>query len=192
MKPVGYLLAHLQNKLFSNLRHASSSNTYGKEKAVGKHTNRNPPCAAWACAVPFGAPGVRWNNDAVSPLSDVLPNPLQDRGLRIQVIHGDIKEPLRGEAGVTLITEFLKRSSLSWNKTWFFYSKEAFSTDSPFFLFFFNFFFLNWSIVDWQGCVTFRCPAKWFSYLYIYVFFFRFFSIIGYYKILSIVPCAIQ
>ena len=26
----------------------------------------------------------------------------------------------------------------------------------------------------------------------IYIFFFRFFSIIGYYKILNIVPCAIQ
>ena len=29
-------------------------------------------------------------------------------------------------------------------------------------------------------------------YIYIYIFFSRFFSIIGYYKILSIVPCAIQ
>ena len=28
--------------------------------------------------------------------------------------------------------------------------------------------------------------------LYVYILFFRFFSIIGYYKILSIVPCAIQ
>ena len=28
--------------------------------------------------------------------------------------------------------------------------------------------------------------------IYIYIFFFRFFSLIGYYKILSIVPCAIQ
>ena len=31
---------------------------------------------------------------------------------------------------------------------------------------------------------------KWFSY--IYMFFFRFFSIIGHYKILSIVPCALS
>ena len=29
-------------------------------------------------------------------------------------------------------------------------------------------------------------------YTYMYIFFFRFFSIIGYYRILSIVPCAIQ
>ena len=29
-------------------------------------------------------------------------------------------------------------------------------------------------------------------YIYIYQLFFRFFSIIGYYKILNIVPCAIQ
>ena len=38
-----------------------------------------------------------------------------------------------------------------------------------------------WSIVDLQ-CISFRCPAKWFSYIYIfiklniYLFFFRFFS----------------
>ena len=30
------------------------------------------------------------------------------------------------------------------------------------------------------------------SCIYIYIFFFRFFSIINYYKILNIVPCAIQ
>ena len=30
------------------------------------------------------------------------------------------------------------------------------------------------------------------SVIFIYIFFFRFFSIIGYYKILNIVPCAIQ
>ena len=30
------------------------------------------------------------------------------------------------------------------------------------------------------------------SQLYKYIFFFRFFSIIGYYKILKIAPCAIQ
>ena len=57
-----------------------------------------------------------------------------------------------------------------------------------FFSFFHN--FLNWSIVDVQCCVSFSCTAQWFSY--IYTFFFRFFSLIGYCKILSIVPCAIQ
>ena len=38
----------------------------------------------------------------------------------------------------------------------------------------FVFFFLNWSIVDLQ---CFRCTAKWFSYIYtyIYLFFLRFF-----------------
>ena len=69
-----------------------------------------------------------------------------------------------------------------------------------FFLFFFScgllgwFFFFNWSIVDLQRCVSFSCAAKWFSYTYIYLplFFFRFFSIVGYYKILNEVPCAIQ
>ena len=35
------------------------------------------------------------------------------------------------------------------------------------------------------------CTANGVSYAYIYIFFFRFFSLIGF-KILSIVPCAIQ
>ena len=43
-------------------------------------------------------------------------------------------------------------------------------------------------------CWYFRGTAKWFSkeciYKYIYIYI-RFFSIIGYYKILNIVPCAI-
>ena len=48
------------------------------------------------------------------------------------------------------------------------------------------FIYFNWSIIDLQ---CFRCTAKWFSYTYIcvYIFPFRFFSIIGYYKILNIV-----
>ena len=52
-------------------------------------------------------------------------------------------------------------------------------------------YFLNWGIVDLQCCVTFRCAVQWFSYIYIYSFLI-FFSPIGYYKILSIVLCAIQ
>ena len=58
-------------------------------------------------------------------------------------------------------------------------------------LFFSLFFFLNWSIVDLQCCVSFRCKAKWFRYTYIY-FFFIFFSNMVYHRILNIVPCAIQ
>ena len=60
----------------------------------------------------------------------------------------------------------------------------------------FSFFFFNWTIVDLQYCVSFRCTEKWFRYIYIhmdiwiwiymYILFFRFFSIIGYYKILTI------
>jgi len=64
----------------------------------------------------------------------------------------------------------------------------------------------NWSIANLQCCVSFRWAAKWFRYIYIWyihtykmysffyknVFFFRFFSIIGYYKILTVVPCVIQ
>ena len=46
------------------------------------------------------------------------------------------------------------------------------------------FFFLNWSIV---GLQYFRCTAKWFGYMYyIHILFFRLFSIIGYYKILTV------
>ena len=50
----------------------------------------------------------------------------------------------------------------------------------PFYSFFFFFFlntiynlgwfFLNWSIVDLQCCVSFRYTAKWFSYTYIYIY----------------------
>ena len=45
--------------------------------------------------------------------------------------------------------------------------------------------FFNWTVVDLQ-CVNFRCTAKWFSYTYIHAFFFffRFFPLTGYYKIL--------
>ena len=50
-------------------------------------------------------------------------------------------------------------------------------------------FFFNWSIVDWQCCVSFSCTAKWFGYICNWKDF-RFFSIIDYYKILSIVPWA--
>ena len=31
-------------------------------------------------------------------------------------------------------------------------------------------FFLNWSIVDAQCCVSFRCIAQWLSYIYVYTF----------------------
>ena len=53
-------------------------------------------------------------------------------------------------------------------------------------------------IVGLQCCVCFRCTVKRLSYTYIYIrtrtyiFFFRFFSIVVYYKILNIVSCAIQ
>ena len=50
--------------------------------------------------------------------------------------------------------------------------------------FFFSFFY----IVELQYCVSSKYRAKWFDYTY----FFRLFSIIGYYKILDIIPCAIQ
>ena len=53
--------------------------------------------------------------------------------------------------------------------------------------------FLNWSIVILQ---SFRYLAYWFIYVYTHThthtFCFRFFSTVGYNKILDIVPCAIQ
>ena len=50
-------------------------------------------------------------------------------------------------------------------------------------------FFKNWSRVTLWYCVSFRCTAKWFNY--ICVIYFRLFSIIGYYKVLSIIPFVI-
>ena len=52
------------------------------------------------------------------------------------------------------------------------------------------FFFFIWHIVDLQCCVSFRSRAKWFSYMFIT--FANSFPLIGYYKILSIVPSAKQ
>ena len=46
----------------------------------------------------------------------------------------------------------------------------------------------NCSVFHWQCHVHFRCTAKWFSCIY----FFRFFSILSYYKVLSIILCAVQ
>ena len=47
------------------------------------------------------------------------------------------------------------------------------------------------SLIDLQCCVSFRCAAKWFRHVQ-YIFFFRWFSTIRYYKILSRVPSALQ
>ena len=44
-----------------------------------------------------------------------------------------------------------------------------------------------WRIVDLQGCVNFCYIAKWFSYTYIL---FHIFSIMVYYRILNVIPCA--
>ena len=52
--------------------------------------------------------------------------------------------------------------------------------------------FKNQSTVNFKCCVYFRCMAKLFGYMNMHVFSFRVFSVIGYYKLLSIVPCAMQ
>ena len=42
--------------------------------------------------------------------------------------------------------------------------------------------------MDLHCFVSFRCMAKWFNCTHMYIFFWRFFSFIGYCKILSIIP----
>ena len=60
------------------------------------------------------------------------------------------------------------------------------------------YFLFYWRLIDLKCYVSFRCTVKWFIYIYIYIYihiytvFFRFFSLKGYYKIVSTVPCAIQ
>ena len=66
-----------------------------------------------------------------------------------------------------------------------------------FFKFFKLFIFLNWSIIYIQYCVCFRYIAKLFRHIYtVYTYSCMysswFFSVIGYCKILNIVPCAMQ
>ena len=36
-----------------------------------------------------------------------------------------------------------------------------------------NYLIFYWSTIDLQCCVSFRCTAKWFSYMYIYIYFFQ-------------------
>ena len=75
----------------------------------------------------------------------------------------------------------------------FYYSYQVTQKENCFLLFKKNYLLFYWSTVDLQCCVSFR-SAKWFRYVYmhIYVFFFRFFPHICYYKILSIAPCTVQ
>ena len=53
----------------------------------------------------------------------------------------------------------------------------------------FSYLFIYWCILALQ---CFRCISKWFRYISICVYLFRFFSIILYYKIMNIVSCSIQ
>ena len=76
---------------------------------------------------------------------------------------------IRDLGNIFSFSEVLCQPSLSW------------SASPQLFLFYFIFY---WSIVNLQCCVSFKCTARWFIYTYIHAFFFRFFSIIGYYKIL--------
>ena len=53
------------------------------------------------------------------------------------------------------------------------------------------FYFLNWSIVDLQYCVSFMYTTKWFGVIYISIDTF-FCFIIVYYKVLNIDLCGVQ
>ena len=53
-------------------------------------------------------------------------------------------------------------------------------------------FFFNWSIVDFEILCYFQILQQSDLVVYTYICFFLFFSIIVYYKISKIVPCAIQ
>ena len=58
-------------------------------------------------------------------------------------------------------------------------------------VFFFFLIILYGSTVDSQCCVSFKCTAVIQLYTYMHIFFFKSFSHLGYYKILSTAPCAI-
>ena len=61
---------------------------------------------------------------------------------------------------------------------------------------FFKFLKLSWNKVDLPCCINFCCTSKWVRYTHTHththIFFFMFFLIMVSYKILNIVPCAIQ
>lgn len=48
----------------------------------------------WISAIPLSSTCIRWDNSAVPPLRDVLPYPLQDSWLCIQIISWDIEKAL--------------------------------------------------------------------------------------------------
>ena len=56
---------------------------------------------------------------------------------------------------------------------------------------YFKLIFFYWSRVALQCCASFRCTAVSQLHIHIYPLFFRFFSHIGHYRVLSRVPCAI-
>ena len=83
-----------------------------------------------------------------------------------------LKDPFGGKF-------LLKLKNVHWSKVLFYY-------------FWTVLFYIVYCIVDWQYCVNFRCVAEWFSYRYMYLFFFKFFSHLGCYVLLSRVPCVVK
>ena len=68
---------------------------------------------------------------------------------------------------------------------WFSY-KHTHSLQILFHYWLFN--FINiYSLLKFNWLTMFTCTAKWFSYTYTHILFFKFFSIVGHYKIFSII-----
>ena len=59
---------------------------------------------------------------------------------------------------------------------------------------YFDLYLFYWSIVHLQCCVNFSYTAEWFNNIYVcvYTFFFTFFCIILYLRVLNIIPCGPQ
>ena len=83
-----------------------------------------------------------------------------------------LKNPFRGKF-------LLKLKNVHWSKILFY-------------CFWTVLFYIVYCIVDWKYYVSFRCAAEWFRDRYMYLFFFKFFSHLGCYILLSRVPCAVK
>ena len=85
-------------------------------------------------------------------------------------------------------------TELNWTILWSLISSIKFLGSQPIHFFFFFFFLCFkymyiWLKYSWS---TMFQVARWFNYTNTHILFLKLFSIIGYYKILTIVPCALQ
>ena len=101
----------------------------------------------------------------------------------------------REVCGVLTTRDWIRTPCIGWRSLHPWTSRQI---SAPLFLHIFSHlkflsFLNNWSIVGLQ-CFSFKCIPNWCSCtcIYIYIYIFRFFSFIGYCKILSIIPCVTQ